>query len=84
MFLLVSIFHELFLLVDYIHNVKFHIRSLYLGLASMTVPIYVAEAAPPSVRGQVVTTYQLFITAGQFIASVMNGAFSYLEKDGWR
>ena len=55
-----------------------------IGVASMTVPIYIAETSPSHVRGQLITLYQLNITAGQFIASIMNGAFSYLPKDGWR
>nr|XP_015208092.1 PREDICTED: proton myo-inositol cotransporter isoform X2 [Lepisosteus oculatus] len=58
--------------------------GLGIGIASMTVPVYIAEAAPPQLRGQLVTINTLFITGGQFIASVIDGAFSYLPKDGWR
>lgn len=58
--------------------------GLGIGLASMTVPIYIAEAAPPLSRGKVVLVYQFLITAGQFIASVMNGVFTYFEHDSWR
>jgi SP family myo-inositol transporter-like MFS transporter 13 len=50
----------------------------------MTVPVYLAEVSPPHLRGQLVTTYTLFITAGQFIASVVDGAFTYLHHNGWR
>ncbi|XP_078138236.1 proton myo-inositol cotransporter-like isoform X3 [Centroberyx gerrardi] len=55
-----------------------------LGIASMTVPVYIAEASPPHLRGQLVTVNTLFITGGQFTASLIDGAFSYLQRDGWR
>ncbi|XP_028903071.1 proton myo-inositol cotransporter [Ornithorhynchus anatinus] len=55
-----------------------------VGIASMTVPVYIAEVAPPHLRGRLVTINTLFITGGQFFASVVDGAFSYLPKDGWR
>ena len=54
------------------------------GIASMTVPVYIAEVSPPNLRGRLVTVNTLFITGGQFFASVVDGAFSYLQKDGWR
>ncbi|XP_078678196.1 proton myo-inositol cotransporter-like isoform X2 [Branchiostoma floridae x Branchiostoma belcheri] len=55
-----------------------------IGLASMTVPMYIAEAAPPEMRGRLVTINNMFITGGQFVASVIDGAFSYNKQDGWR
>lgn len=55
-----------------------------IGIASMTVPVYIAEASPPHLRGQLVTVNTLFITGGQFTASLIDGAFSYLRHDGWR
>ncbi|XP_053318717.1 proton myo-inositol cotransporter isoform X2 [Spea bombifrons] len=58
--------------------------GLGIGIASMTVPVYIAEAAPPHLRGRLVTINTLFITGGQFFAAVVDGAFSYLRKDGWR
>ncbi|XP_010899068.1 proton myo-inositol cotransporter [Esox lucius] len=60
------------------------IVGLGLGIASMTVPVYIAEASPPHLRGQLVTINTLFITGGQFAASIVDGAFSYLHHDGWR
>lgn len=50
----------------------------------MTVPVYIAEVSPPHQRGRLVTINSLFITGGQFIACVIDGAFSYLSHDGWR
>ncbi|TRY85851.1 hypothetical protein DNTS_011883 [Danionella cerebrum] len=60
------------------------ILSVAQCLASMTVPVYMAEVSPPDLRGRLVTVNTLFITGGQFIASLLDGAFSYLQKDGWR
>ncbi|XP_030197057.1 proton myo-inositol cotransporter [Gadus morhua] len=55
-----------------------------LGIASMTVPVYIAEASPPHLRGQLVTVNTLFISAGQLTASLFDATFSYLPHDGWR
>lgn len=60
------------------------ILGIGIGLASMTVPIYIAECAPPQMRGRLVTLNNLFITGGQFIASVVDGGFSYDKENGWR
>lgn len=57
--------------------------GLGVGLASMTVPVYIAEAAPSEYRGMLVTINNLFITGGQFIASVIDGVFSN-TTEGWR
>ncbi|XP_002170330.4 proton myo-inositol cotransporter isoform X1 [Hydra vulgaris] len=55
-----------------------------IGLVSMAVPLYIAEAAPSNMRGKLVTINVLFITFGQFFASLLNGAFSHIKKDSWR
>ncbi|KAL5013890.1 hypothetical protein ScPMuIL_008160 [Solemya velum] len=60
------------------------ILGVGIGLASMTVPMYIAECAPPHLRGRLVTVNNLFITGGQFIASLIDGAFSYDKTNGWR
>ncbi|XP_022099835.1 proton myo-inositol cotransporter-like isoform X2 [Acanthaster planci] len=57
--------------------------GLGVGLASMTVPMYIAEAAPTHLRGRLVTINNLFITFGQFVASVIDGFLSY-HSWGWR
>ena len=49
----------------------------------MTVPMYIAEAAPTHLRGRLVTINNLFITGGQVIASVTDGVLSYWNW-GWR
>lgn len=54
------------------------------GGASVTVPVYIAETAPSSTRGVLVTIYQLFVTGGQFVAAVIDGIFSSYKRTGWR
>ncbi|KAK0063872.1 proton myo-inositol cotransporter [Biomphalaria pfeifferi] len=60
------------------------ILGLSIGFASMTIPVYIAECAPAHLRGRLVTVNTLFITGGQFIASVLDGGFSYIKPDGWK
>lgn len=56
-----------------------------VGLASMTVPMYIAEVAPSGIRGQLVMINMLCITGGQFLANLIAYGFSHLEGDlGWR
>jgi SP family myo-inositol transporter-like MFS transporter 13 len=47
-----------------------------VGAASFVVPLYIAEVAPASHRGRLVTTNVLFITLGQMVAYVVGWAFS--------
>lgn len=56
-----------------------------IGLASMVVPMYIAEVAPDDVRGSLVTLNNCFITGGQFIAAVLAAFLSYFEHNiAWR
>uniref|UniRef100_A0A8P4KT44 Solute carrier family 2 member 13 n=1 Tax=Dicentrarchus labrax TaxID=13489 RepID=A0A8P4KT44_DICLA len=66
------------------HHLSPSLSPRCVGIASMTVPVYIAEASPPHLRGQLVTVNTLFIAGGQFTASLIDGAFSYLQRDGWR
>ena len=54
-----------------------------IGLASLTTPVYIAEAAPSNVRGTLVTLNTLFITVGQVVAGVVDGLFANVDG-GWR
>ena len=54
-----------------------------VGLSSMTIPIYIAEAAPTTIRGSLVTINCIFITGGQFLAGMVDGAFAR-TPGGWR
>jgi SP family myo-inositol transporter-like MFS transporter 13 len=55
-----------------------------IGFASMSVPVYISEAAPPSLRGLLVSTNVLVITFGQFAAACVCGAFAGVKPDGWK
>lgn len=56
-----------------------------IGMAAMAVPMYIAESAPAGMRGKLVVVNVLFITGGQFTATVVDGIFSYLHYNiGWR
>lgn len=50
--------------------------GLGVGVASMTAPLYIAEASPAKYRGALVSTNVLFITSGQFFSYVINLAFT--------
>lgn len=43
------------------------IGGLGIGVASMNAPMYIAEIAPSSIRGRMVTYYQLAIVVGFFV-----------------
>ena len=58
--------------------------GMAIGLASMVIPVYIAEVAPVQIRGKLVTINVCFITFGQFVASILAGLFSSNTKDGWR
>ena len=59
--------------------------GLGVGLAAMAVPMFISEAAPAAMRGKLVVVNVAFVTGGQFIATLIDGAFSYLPLHiGWR
>ncbi|KAH7572776.1 hypothetical protein JRO89_XS03G0010600 [Xanthoceras sorbifolium] len=57
--------------------------GLGIGIASMTAPVYIAEASPSEVRGGLVSTNVLMITGGQFISYLVNLAFTEVPGT-WR
>ena len=48
------------------------VAGLGVGALSLLVPMYQSEGAPPWIRGALVSTYQLFITMGIFLAACFN------------
>jgi MFS family permease len=68
------------------HNLPFAGRVLVglgVGLASVTVPVYIAESAPPSTRATLVTVNTLMITGGQLLAYILDYAFTFV-RGTWR
>ena len=53
------------------------------GLASMIVPVYLSESAEAGIRGRLTVTNTLFLTGGQFVASLVCGALAQTQG-GWR
>ena len=48
------------------------ILGIAVGIASFTAPLYLSEVAPQSVRGSLISMYQLMITIGIVIAFLSN------------
>ncbi|KIW05222.1 hypothetical protein, variant 1 [Verruconis gallopava] len=57
--------------------------GLAVGAASFVTPLYIAELAPRTARGRLVTVNQLFITGGQVVAYLIGWAFAGVGS-GWR
>ncbi|KAL6903521.1 hypothetical protein ACP4OV_004334 [Aristida adscensionis] len=57
--------------------------GLGVGMASMTAPLYISEASPARIRGALVSTNGLLITGGQFLAYLINLAFTRV-RGTWR
>lgn len=56
-----------------------------VGALSIMVPMYTSETGPRQVRGALVSTYQLFITAGIFTADAINFGTEIRSNSGsWR
>ncbi len=57
-----------------------------VGVASVVVPLYLAEMAPASQRGRIVTVNQLMLVIGLFLAFVINAVLANLISDAvvWR
>eukprot|EP00092_Neocalanus_flemingeri_P039778 GFUD01043318.1.p1 GENE.GFUD01043318.1~~GFUD01043318.1.p1 ORF type:complete len:517 (+),score=77.81 GFUD01043318.1:119-1669(+) len=54
-----------------------------IGIASTVVPVYISEAAPMHLRGTLTVSYNTLVVAGQFIATLVCGAFANVDQ-GWR
>ncbi|XP_038989657.1 inositol transporter 1 isoform X2 [Phoenix dactylifera] len=57
--------------------------GLGIGVASVTAPVYIAEASPSEIRGGLVGTNVLMITCGQFLSYLVNLAFTEVSGT-WR
>ena len=62
------------------------LSGVAIGILSSITPIYIAEVAPPALRGRMVSVQQLMITIGILLASLVN-ALMFVVVDGdpqWR
>ncbi|CAN6580417.1 unnamed protein product [Malus baccata var. baccata] len=57
--------------------------GLGVGVASVTAPVYIAEASPSEIRGGLVSTNVLMITGGQFLSYLVNLGFTEVPGT-WR
>ena len=55
-----------------------------VGLASSTVPLYIAELAPPELRGRLVSVNNSCIVIGQVVATIVDGLLASDRVNGWR
>jgi SP family xylose:H+ symportor-like MFS transporter len=66
------------------------IGGIGVGLASMLSPMYIAEIAPASIRGKLVSWNQLAIVSGMLVVYFVNftitrqGDAAWNEQTGWR
>ncbi|HKD23498.1 MAG TPA: D-xylose transporter XylE [Rhizomicrobium sp.] len=59
------------------------IGGIGVGVASMLSPLYIAEIAPPSERGRLVTLQQIAIVMGITIVYFVNWAIASQGDDAW-
>jgi sugar porter (SP) family MFS transporter len=57
--------------------------GLAVGAVSVLSPMYVAEVAPPKIRGTLITIYQLAITVGILVSYLVNFALHDVDNN-WR
>lgn len=55
-----------------------------VGFASLVMPVYNNEVAPPHMRGAMNILFQLFVTIGILAAGLINYGSSYIHPWGWR
>ncbi|EEP77642.1 hypothetical protein UREG_02491 [Uncinocarpus reesii 1704] len=61
------------------------VAGLGVGALSLLVPLYQGESAPRHIRGAMISTYQLFITLGIFVANCINFGTEDMDNTGsWR
>ncbi|KAJ5717022.1 hypothetical protein N7488_002668 [Penicillium malachiteum] len=61
------------------------VTGLGVGALSLLVPMYQAESGPRHIRGSLISTYQLFITLGIFVANCINfGTEKKTNTSSWR
>jgi MFS transporter, SP family, arabinose:H+ symporter len=60
------------------------IGGLGIGISTVAAPMYIAEIAPPKLRGRLGGMFQFNIVLGILIAFVSNALLAGIGKDAWR
>jgi SP family arabinose:H+ symporter-like MFS transporter len=60
------------------------VSGVAVGVAAMVCPVYIAEIAPATLRGRLVTFYQLAITMGLLLAYLSNYLLLNTGENNWR
>ncbi len=58
--------------------------GIAIGLASVLAPMYIAEVAPPDIRGRLVSVNQLAIVSGILLSYYVNWQLAGLGVGNWR
>jgi MFS transporter, SP family, arabinose:H+ symporter len=58
--------------------------GIAIGVASVLAPMYIAEVAPPRIRGRLVSLNQMAIVSGILLAYAINWVLSYAGPSSWR
>lgn len=59
------------------------IGGLGIGMCSTLIPVYIAEIAPPKVRGKMVGGYQLAVALGIFVVYLINAIIANTHSEAW-
>lgn len=59
-------------------------QGLGMGIKVSTIPVFSAEVAPASVRGGLVTSFQLWVAFGIFVGFCSNLVFFQVGRLAWR
>lgn len=54
-----------------------------VGACAGGVPLYIAELAPPEIRGRIIAIEQMILCLGELFAFWLNYGFNFLETDDW-
>ena len=60
------------------------VAGVGVGMASMLSPMYIAELAPPQIRGRLVAINQLTIVLGILVTNLVNYSLRNSGDDAWR
>jgi SP family arabinose:H+ symporter-like MFS transporter len=58
--------------------------GIAIGMASVLAPLYIAEVAPPAIRGRLVSLNQMAIVSGILLAYLTNWGLSFFGPGSWR